>query len=567
MAERVVATPAGQRRRPVTSGLRRALDLSPQALLIAGLCSSAFVLLLWQSDLSFFLDEWSFLLHRTGRSADVILAPHNEHIAVVPVLIYKAIQATFGMESQRPFQVVADLAFLSSVTLLFVYIRRRAGGWLALAGALPILFFGPSWIDLLWPFQIAFWGSVIGGIGALLLLERDEPRADVIACLLLAVSMASSSLRIPVAIGVAVLIATGREPVRRAYVVAIPIALFAIWWLGWGHEAENQVSFDNLVDSPEYMLKGVSSSLSALLGLSTVLGFGSITDPGWRWPVLAAAVAVGAWRIYRLRGGGRWLWATIAIAASFWFLAALNASIARVPEEGRYQVISAILILLVAAELVRGVRVPRVAVIAVLLVAAAAAASNLSQLHEGWKRFAADFPLQRASLAALEISANEVEPSFTLTAENSEFESLGIVDTGSYLSAVDAYGSPAYSQEELASAPEAAQVAADKALASALGIELAPAGATVAGPGCRAIALGADPATVRLPPGEALLRASRGGEAELALRRYASESFPVTLGTPSPGAVEALDIPRDRSDEPWELELTGSGSVAVCERR
>jgi hypothetical protein len=565
-----VATPAGQRRRRSAIAVGGRAELSPATLLfIVALCGAAFVLLLWQSDLSFWFDEWSFLLHRRGFSADAILAPHNEHIAVVPVLVYKAIQATLGMDSPRPYQAVATLAFLTTAVLLYAYMRRRVGGWLALAGVLPILFFGPSWIDLLWPFQIAFWGSLIGGIGALLLLERDEPRSDLLACLLLGVSMASSSLGIPFAIGVAILIATGGDPRRRAFVVVVPVALFALWWLGWGHDADNHLTFDNVLESPRYVVEGLASSLACLFGLCTQAVGMNVTVSAWRWPLLVVVLGLAVWRCYRIGWGSRWLWATVAIAASFWFLAAFNASIFREPESGRYQVVGAILILLVAAELLREVRVARWPLIAVLAVAVAAAASNLSILHRGWESFAAGFPTQRASLAALEISADTVRPEFTLSAENSNFDSFGIVDTGSYLSAVDAFGSPAYSTAELRTAPEDARVAADKALASALRIGLAPlADSRVdAGARCREVDLGAGPATLRLPVGGAVLRGSRRTDADLALRRYASASFPVALGTLSPGEVDALSIPPDRSTKPWVLALTGSGSVTVCDDR
>jgi hypothetical protein len=555
-----VATPAGQRRRGHPTAVGRVLDLSPPTLLlIAALCASAFLLLLWQSDLTFFFDEWNFLLHRQGLSADVILAPHNEHIAILPVLVYKTVLTIFGMDSPQPFQVAGTAAFLASVVVLFVYIRRRVGGWLALAGVLPVLFFGPSWIDLLWPFQIAFWGSLIGGIAALLLLERDERRADVLACLLLGVSMASSSLGIPFAIGIGVLIATGRDRRRRAFVVAIPVALFALWWLGWGREAENNVSFDNLVDSPVYVIKGVASSLASLLGLAGASDT-SLTTQDWRWPVLAIALVLAAWRIHRLRGGGRWLWATLAIVLSFWFLAAVNADLFRDPEDGRYQVVGAILILLVAAELLRGIRVSTRAVIVAGAVAVAATASNISSLHHGWERFAPGLEVGRASVTALEISADSVPPNFTI---------LVNVDAQSYLSAVEAHGSPAYTQQQLAEAPEVARAEADKTMAAALGLRLTrePASAAAIASRCERIALGADPAIIELPPDGAVLRASPGSEAQVALRRYASESLPVGLGTVSAGSAESLAVPADRSSEPWELGLTGSGKVAVCERR
>ena len=58
--------------------------------------------------------------------------------------------------------------------MLFVYARRRVGEWIALAMILPILFLGPSWDDLLFPFQMALFGWIACGIGALLLLERRD---------------------------------------------------------------------------------------------------------------------------------------------------------------------------------------------------------------------------------------------------------------------------------------------------------------------------------------------------------------------------------------------------------
>ena len=59
-------------------------------------------------------------------------------------MVYKTIQATIGMESLLPYAVASTTAFLLSVVLVYVYVRRRVGDWLALAGLLPILFLGAA---------------------------------------------------------------------------------------------------------------------------------------------------------------------------------------------------------------------------------------------------------------------------------------------------------------------------------------------------------------------------------------------------------------------------------------
>ena len=135
-----------------------------------------------------------------------------------------------------------------------------------------------------------------------------------------------------------------------------------------------------------------------------------------------------------------------------------------------------------------------------------------------------------------------------------------MVDAGSYLSAADEFGSPAYTQEELASAPEAGRAAADKVLAAADGVALRPVDEAA---GCQPAAAGA-PALTQLEPGSTTVVRASGATAELALRRYATESFPVELGSLAAGEAAALELPADASAERWELAATG-GALELCE--
>jgi hypothetical protein len=75
---------------------------------------------------------------------------------------------------------------------------------------------------------------------------------------------------------------------------------------------------------------------------------------------------------------------------------------------------------------------------------------------------------------------------------------------------------------------------------------------------------GAGDLVLELPQGGAQLRPRAGSRAELRLRRYATASFPVDLGTLNGGQPATLRIPTDRSTEPWEAELRASGPVEIC---
>src|SRR5919201_801363 len=138
---------------------------TPAALLGIAMVASGTLLLALGGHLTFLFDDWVFLIYRRGWSAHALLDPHNEHIALIPVVIYKLLLAIFGMGSAFPFRVVATLLFLTSVVLLFAWLRRRVGDWLALAGAVLILFLGAAYEDLLFAFQMAFFGSVAAGLG------------------------------------------------------------------------------------------------------------------------------------------------------------------------------------------------------------------------------------------------------------------------------------------------------------------------------------------------------------------------------------------------------------------
>ncbi|MGA6948549.1 MAG: hypothetical protein WBZ00_12425, partial [Solirubrobacterales bacterium] len=231
-----------------------ALDrFDPRVLLAVALAASGVLLLVLLSHLSFFGDDWDPLLYRRGFNLDVLLRPHVEHILLGPTLIYKGIQATIGMESLIPYAIVSTASFLASVVLLFLYLRRRVGDWLALACVLPLLFMGTAWEVLLWPFEVSFTASMATGIGALLALERGDGRGEALACALLVVSVAFSELALSFALGAAVSMILARRPLSRAYVIVVPVVLYAVWYAGWGHTAQNHVSLYNLVHSPIYV--------------------------------------------------------------------------------------------------------------------------------------------------------------------------------------------------------------------------------------------------------------------------------------------------------------------------
>lgn len=575
----------GNRAGDVPAGGRQ-LSTLVLVLLIWLVGASATLLLIWGSKLSFLLDDWEFLLYR--RDWEGIVEPHGEHIVVLPMLIYKALLATVGMESALPFRVVSVSLFLLSAILLFVFLQRRIGQWPALAGTAVVLFLGPAWEDLLWAFQVGYFGCMACGLGALLALERGDRRGDLLAAALLVLAVLFSSLSLPFLAGVAVLLGRRRPiPWRRLYIVALPLAVYALWWLGWGHDAESSASFANLAKTPVFVLNGFAASFASAFGLTIPEVAESAGGLEWGRPLLVAAMVLAAWRLGRRRGVPDWLWIVAAIAGAFWILAGLNQAEGRSPTASRYQYVGVIFTMLIAAEMLRGVRIGRGALIAVFVVAVSAIAGNVYYLEQAYRSYHAISVLEKADLAAVEIARDTINPGFVLSEDIADTGYVH-VEAGAYLSARDAFGSPAYDLAELAEAPAPARYAADKVLFKALEVTQVPADPETVPPGPAPAASQGATGGIEIPAEGCLTVPSEGGASPLLdlprtgavveagsqpissaeLARYATGVFPAELTNPIPAHEAAeLIIPPDRSPVRWRARLHTQAPAIVCGRR
>ena len=533
---------------------------APTIAFAGALAASVALLLAWNSDLTFLIDDWEFLLNRRV-DLDSLLTPHNEHPSASAILIYRAILHLFGMESPLPFAVASIALFAATVALVYVYARRRVGGWLGFALALPLLFLGAAYEDLLTPFQMTYFGATACGLGALVILDRDESR-DVIAATLLCVSLTFSSVGLVFCIAAAAAIWAdeGRRAARWA-IVAVPLGLWALWWLGWGHEAESFVSLSNLEAGGHYILDGIASSLAALFGLS--ISPTSITETSLAWgvPLFVGGLVLAGARLVRGTPPDRWIWVSVTALAAFWFLAALNATGERPPAASRYQFVGALWIVLVAAELARGARPGRTATSLVVGLSCLAAIGGVVGLNRGHDRFSRASEIVRGSLAGVETAASTgFRPGFELGPNNAGFQFFGLIPTEAYLQAEQQFGSPAYDEEELIEHPAGA-TAADRVVADAHGIRLAPPPAPV---GRCPVLQGYDPAGTVVPavaPGLALQPLGTN-PLEVQIGRFA-EDFPVDVGAvPRGGAT--LVIPDDASSLPWRASLHGAAGVRLC---
>src|ERR1700694_3846287 len=94
--------------------------------------------------------------------------------------------------------------------------------------------------------------------------DRADRAGALAACGLLAVSIASSGVGVAIALGLAVEVLWSRRW-REAWIVGVPIALYALWWIGY-----KETSFQRhaIVLAPEFAANAAASAISAVLGLA-----------------------------------------------------------------------------------------------------------------------------------------------------------------------------------------------------------------------------------------------------------------------------------------------------------
>ncbi len=531
---------------------------APAPLLLALVCLAASaVLIALGSTLSFFNDDWFYLFQRFHS----VLTPVNGQPVVVLTAAYRGLVEVFGMDTVVPFRVVHALALSGLAVAVFAYLRGRIPALLAVAACAVLLLLGPAWEALLFFASLNLVGSLATGVAALVLLERDTPRRNAGATLLLVASVCFA-IGLPFLVGAAVVVVLLRREPRQLWIPGVPAALFAVWWLVWGRDGTTYASWENVAGLPGHVAECLLIGLASLAGVNR--GDPATTDPAARGLVVLAGVAV-LLAVWWWRGGRprAWLAVPVSVALGFWVLTGVNYSPGREPFASRYQLVHATLLLLIAGELFRSVRwTPRLTaafgVLAVLVIA-----SNVSPLRAGHDFLAEQSRVARADLGALELARDRVPPTLQLDERVAGSPFLGPIFAGEYVRETRAHGPvDVHSEAELAAEPEHVRRAADRVLVAAGAPRATP--VDLPAPRRRACRPAAD-GTLAARPGQTLTLVNPGARpAALALRRFAARGSSVPFTFVAPRAAVRVELPADAARRPWVLGAVDGRPLRRC---
>ncbi len=416
--------------------------------------------------LTFWQDEWNFILERPDPTIQAFLAPHVGHLSAVPVLIYQVLLRGFGM-SYWPYLAVLWICHLATVVLLYRIVGRSAGPWIASLAALSLLTLGSAFEDLLQAFQLSYLVSTAFGLLAIDRLHSPptaRARDTAIASVALVIAVGSSSVGV-ILLGVVVawgIIGRYRQPLLAA---APAVLVYSIWFFTWrqvGSSGPTQAPSSDPLAWISQFFYGLGAAVSGVIGL-----------PPERYAYVGvivgavAAIILGLWR-YRP--------SPLAYASLFGLLAlyGLQAILrsgfgAEFAARSAYIYPGAIFLWLAVADALVGRRIPVVdwdvrAVLSVVLVFAIV--GNLAQFV-GAARGMRD--LRATLMAELELvdRARAVDGLVTDTSPDEEL--MPQITPRLYLPAIDRFGRPGL---PVVRGPDGALVNVDSAHLNATALKL-----------------------------------------------------------------------------------------------
>lgn len=222
----------------------------------------------------FTADDFAYLyksneVFEKGDYVDWLLSPHNEHWAMLPVVIFRVLFAVFGMNHFLPYLVPVLVAHLVALVILrALMVRAGVRYWVATGLCIAVIIFGGGAQNLNWAFQIGFVGSVMFGLAQILCVDHDGPinARDLLGLLFGFLAISTQGPGITMVI-IATLLLVFRRRFRAAALQAVPLAtIYLVWFLAYGRgPARPETTPYLLAQVPSYIWTGVTNALNGLL--------------------------------------------------------------------------------------------------------------------------------------------------------------------------------------------------------------------------------------------------------------------------------------------------------------
>ena len=233
--------------------------------------------------LTFRNDEWTFLIQRRDVTIEALLIPWNEHLTLVPALLYALLIHAFGVPSYVPFLLPVVVLHIALVAGAFLLLRRPLGWVLATGAATVLAVPGAGSENLLWAFQMGFLASLAGSMvavaGARAVTPTPLTRAATVGGAVIAVASSAVGL---FSVGSILLWAIASRRRYAAVDLAVPLLVWVAWFATYGRMGLQSVGHPFSAEALSNVIPYVSAGLSSGFGdaLSIGISFGAVAACG-----------------------------------------------------------------------------------------------------------------------------------------------------------------------------------------------------------------------------------------------------------------------------------------------
>ncbi|KRE62277.1 hypothetical protein ASG78_04305 [Nostocoides sp. Soil756] len=257
---------------------------------LATLCGAGFMVALTVPRTYFVNDDWSFVGPLANGQVGWLwfLLPQNEHLVLLPKLLFAALGSLWGFASSVPFVAVTVSLHLILCHLLWrLALLNGASATVSALGVAGFAVYGAGVENILWAFQVGLVGSMVLGVLLLLEISRDRPRAVVVIALAVANVLTTGLALVFLALATVILLATRRS---RWVLALVPAGVVLLVWflLVSPRSSASQLTVDDAVLLPLYWILGIGTAVSAPL---PILRAGEVLDLGMSLQSLGLALA------------------------------------------------------------------------------------------------------------------------------------------------------------------------------------------------------------------------------------------------------------------------------------
>ena len=255
----------------------------------------------------FIRDDFAFLitrnLIRTDHGIDEwLFVAQDGHWMTPPILVYRAVQNIFGIDSYWPF-LIPTMAIHVGIVLCVRALCRRVGvsEWTTTLICAVLLVFGSGWENIVFGIQITYNLSLLAFLAHLLLVDHDGPtdRRDAIGAVVALVGVSSSGFGPFFLFGIAVLLVLRRRWKALAIAVVPQAVAFGWWYLTWYDDPVSDEVTGPRSLVPAFAVRGLSATFEGLVGITALGGLALVAALGiviWRGtPGRGRAVLITLW--------------------------------------------------------------------------------------------------------------------------------------------------------------------------------------------------------------------------------------------------------------------------------